>query len=144
MPKVDASLNLKVIILAAGSSSRMGRPKQLLPWGNTTLLEHSLHTVLELESLETLVVLGANFNLIKEHIINYPVTILDNKTWQEGLGNSIAFAVNYICKSSEKVDAVLIVLADQPFIRPSYLKDMMASFQKIKNRFWHLNISIQN
>lgn len=109
----------------------MGSPKQLLKWGNSTLIEHTIKTVLELNPLEVVVVLGANYKLIKKGIDTFSITILNNTTWQEGIGNSIACAANYLKKS--KCDGCLITLADQPLITTNYLKKIIKSFTPNKH-----------
>ncbi len=116
------------LILAAGSSSRMGQPKQLLDWGESTLLDHAIQTALEVNTLEPMVVLGANYNRIEQKINQHSITILENKNWERGLGTSIAFGVNHILNSKLKTEGMLITLADQPFIDSDYLKLMIDNF----------------
>lgn len=124
----NKSHSMVTVVLAAGASKRMGEPKQLLNWGESTLLEHTINTVLQLDSDEVIVVLGANFELVKTKISDYPITILNNLFWEVGLGKSIACAVEYVNKNSPEVDAVMIVLADQPFIDSSHLKQLSRKF----------------
>lgn len=119
--------------MAAGSSSRMGAPKQLLSWKNTTLIENAITNVLQLEPLKSIVVLGANSEQIIPKIEAYPVEIIHNSSWDSGLGNSIAYGVRHIKKNYE-VDAVLVILADQPLIETSYLKEMITLFDVNKNQ----------
>ena len=119
---------IAVFILAAGRSSRMGQPKQLLEWGKGTLLDHAIQTVLKLNAEELIVVLGANYDSIERSIKHFPVTILNNTEWDLGLGKSIACGANYILKSTKKFDGILITLADQPHIDHHFLKVLMDSF----------------
>ena len=120
--------NIAALIMAAGSSSRMGTPKQLLPFKNTTLIENVMSNVLQLRPFKSIVVLGAISEKITPKIETYPVEIIHNLNWGKGLGNSIAFGVNYI-KNNYQTDGVLIVLADQPLIHGSYLKRIIAAFE---------------
>lgn len=115
------------LILAAGSSSRMGRPKQLLPWKNTTLLGH---TILHLRQVvkDVFVVLGANHSAIKSSIVDTNVHIIYNSSWETGMGTSIATAMATI-SNSDKYDAVLIALADQPLLESEYYQKMTANFR---------------
>ncbi|SFC45251.1 molybdenum cofactor cytidylyltransferase [Algibacter lectus] len=126
--------NIVTVVLAAGASTRMRSPKQLLNWGNSTLLEHTLNTVLELNSSEVVVVLGANFEIIQSEIYKYPVTVLNNISWKVGLGKSIAVAVEYIQKLNYKVDGVMIVLADQPLIDSRFLGELCNAFNPNNNQ----------
>jgi len=127
------SKNIATLIMAAGSSSRMGTPKQLLSWKDTTLIENVMSNVLQLEPSKSIIVLGANSEQITPKIEPHPVEIIHNPDWNNGLGNSIAFGVNYI-QNNYKVDGVLIILADQPLIDTSYLKGMIISFEAGKNQ----------
>ena len=112
-------------MLAAGNSSRMGFPKQLLKWKNTTLLQHAINTVKE-EDLEHIVlVLGANSKKIESNIDTNRTMVLINENWGKGLGNSIAFGVKHIMKSLPNIESVLIMLADQPLIDSNYLNRML-------------------
>ena len=110
--------------MAAGSSSRMGAPKQLLKWKNATLIEDVITKALQLNTTKTIVVLGANEDRIIPKIKSYPIEIIHNLEWEKGLGNSIALGVHHI-KNNYQVDGVLVILADQPLINSSYLKGMI-------------------
>jgi len=126
---VSQKTNIAILILAAGDSTRMGTPKQLLKWKNTTLLGHAIETVQKLDTLKLIVVLGANYNLINAKINNYAVEVLVNESWKKGLGSSIAFGVNHLLKSDTKFDAVFIMLVDQPLIDSSYLNKVLDTYE---------------
>tara|TARA_R110002095_G_scaffold176779_1_gene154170 strand:- start:65 stop:670 length:606 start_codon:yes stop_codon:yes gene_type:complete len=128
------SNKIAVVVLAAGSSKRMGKPKQLLKWGNETLITHTIQTALKLNTHEFYVVLGANFQLIEKTINHFPITILNNENWEQGLGTSIACASKHILNQKLKIDAVLFILADQPFITSDYLNKIVSSFSPQKNQ----------
>ncbi len=120
--------NIAVLILAAGRSSRMETPKQLLPWRKTTLLGHAIETTLELDIDQVFVVLGANSELIIPKIESYSIQMIKNTNWQNGLGTSIACGIKYIQKL-KYVNGVLIVLADQPLIDDEHLKELINAFK---------------
>ncbi|AXT21166.1 nucleotidyltransferase family protein [Flavobacteriaceae bacterium AU392] len=126
--------NIAILILAAGASNRMGIPKQLLPWKHTTLLEHTIETVLELNIEHTFVVLGANIKLMSSKIKSYPIEIIHNINWQNGLGSSIASGAKYIRSLKKTFDGILIVLADQPFIDVTHLNTLIESFLNKKHK----------
>lgn len=125
---------IAVVILAAGASKRMGVPKQLLKWGNETLITHTIQTALKLNTDAIYLVLGANFQLIKKTINHFPITILNNENWEQGLGTSIACASQYIQKEKPNIEALLFILADQPFINSDYLNELVSSFAPHKNQ----------
>ncbi|MCH4552876.1 nucleotidyltransferase family protein [Aestuariibaculum lutulentum] len=123
---------IALVILAAGASKRMGNPKQLLPWGDSTLIEHSIKTALKVNGSPVFVVLGANFEILSEQIESYPIEVIYNCDWKQGLGTSISKAVKHITDSNLKFDGILFLLADQPFITTDYLKQMIAHFKPNK------------
>lgn len=120
--------NIAVVVLAAGASKRMGASKQLLKWGNDSLLTHTVQTVLKLKTNKVIVVLGANYKIIENEIKNLPVTILNNEEWEVGIGKSIACAINYIVGINSDIDGVLITLADQPFVNTKFLELMIQNY----------------
>ena len=119
---------IPVLLLAAGSSTRMGRPKQLLPWGNTSLIEHQIKTLLATGNPLN-VVLGSDSDLILPTIEKYRVTIFYNKNWERGMGSSISFGISQIMREYPKADGVLICLLDQPLVTAAYLAKMLGTFQ---------------
>jgi molybdenum cofactor cytidylyltransferase len=120
---------IAILIPAAGASRRLGSPKQLLKWGDSTLISHAIETAEELDQKEIVVVLGAHYDKIKSEIDNKSVQILKNEDWKNGLGSSIAVGLNYLYKSCNLYDAVLVLLTDQPLILPLYLKMMIEKFR---------------
>lgn len=108
----------------------MGQPKQLLKWGSTTLLGHTIETAIELKVKEVVVVLGAHLDRIQKEVKDYPVKISHNKSWKNGLGSSIALGFNHLAYSPFEYDAVLIMLADQPLISTSYFQSMLDHYKR--------------
>ena len=126
--------NIAIVILAAGASKRMGKPKQLLKWGEGTLICHSIKIASEVNPKNIYIVLGAHFEFIKNNIETSNVTILNNIHWEKGLGTSIACAVEHLQNSKSNVDGVLITLCDQPLITSDFLKLLVSKFQSGKNQ----------
>jgi molybdenum cofactor cytidylyltransferase len=124
---------IPILLLAAGSSSRMGQPKQLLPWEENTLIEHQIQTLLKTEHPVN-VVLGSNPNLIIPVIEKFPVTIAINTDWESGMGSSISFGINKMIQKFQDASGVLITLLDQPMITSSYIKKMLAAFSPNSNQ----------
>lgn len=114
-----------ILILAAGASSRMQTPKQLLKIGDQTLLELVLEKAKALASLPIYCVLGANADLIQEEISTENVAFIINKNHSKGLSTSIVAGINYLTKNAPFVDCLLILLADQPDIDLQYLENLV-------------------
>ncbi|MFT6934112.1 MAG: molybdenum cofactor cytidylyltransferase [Maribacter sp.] len=117
--------------MAAGESSRMKGIKQVLPWKGSTLLGHTLKTLLRVQKEHLFMVLGANSELIKteSELASKPVTLIKNERWQNGLGSSISFGVDYVLKQQHRFDGILICLADQPLLTSAYYTEMLELFK---------------
>ncbi len=118
---------IKGLMLAAGSSSRMGSPKQLLPWGKSTLIEHCISVAKQSKLDSLLVVLGAQAAAIKDSIQSLDVDIAVNDDWASGMASTITTGLDWL-SSSDKLDGILIMLADQPFIRKEDFDTMINAF----------------
>jgi len=123
--------NIAVLIMAAGESSRMKGIKQLLPWQGSTLLVHTLKTLLSVQKEHLFMVLGANSEFIKTKsaLTSQPVTLIENKAWQNGLGSSISCGIDYVLKQQQQFDGILICLADQPLLTSAYYTALLARFK---------------
>ncbi|MEO1012853.1 MAG: nucleotidyltransferase family protein [Bacteroidota bacterium] len=119
-----------VLILAAGGATRMGRPKQLLPWKQTTLLGQVIAHAKGLEHVDIHVVLGAQAAKIREAMPVSGIDFVVHSGWQLGLGSSIAIGVRHICQKNPDCKAVLLLLGDQPFLDTVYLRSLVSTFQK--------------
>ena len=119
-------MKISILILAAGNSSRLGQPKQLVEFEGQTLIERITHTALSV-SEEVLVVLGANIELIKPKLEAFldRINVIENPNWQAGMGTSISLGVDNLALKSE---AILILLVDQPLISQVLLQNMMQTF----------------
>ena len=89
---------LGAILLAAGASTRMGCVKLLLPWKNSTLLEHSIEQLKESGIDLFVVVLGANQDIILEKVNFDGIDVVVNSQWQKGMATSIASGVSFLLK----------------------------------------------
>jgi molybdenum cofactor cytidylyltransferase len=124
-------MNIICLILAAGSSSRLGRPKQLLKYRRKTLIENAVSTVLSAGISQVYVVLGSDFEMIKDTISYLPVNIIHHENWQEGIGSSIRTGVSFI-ENGNHADAILIMLCDQPKVNSDHLKTLIQCYLKQK------------
>ncbi len=120
--------DIAILILAAGSSSRMGKTKQLLPWKNTSLLGNAIKTAKASKASEVVVVLGAKATHIRETLADTATVFLENKDWAKGMGTSISCGVKYYLNNTTALKGVLIMLSDQPLINTSYLNRMIDAF----------------
>jgi len=122
---VIESTNIGVVILAAGSSSRLGRPKQLLKYQNKTLLQRIIDTVITLNFTTSVVVLGAHADQIREAVNFESVTAVYNGHWSEGIASSIRVGVEESIKLNDSLKSILFVLSDQPFVSSKLIQRLI-------------------
>ncbi len=119
------STNISVVILAAGSSSRLGRPKQLMEYQNKTLLQHVIDAVTPFHFTPSILVLGANGDQIHESINPKNVTVFNNENWSEGIASSIRLGVSESMKLNDSLAGILFLLSDQPFLSKELIEELI-------------------
>lgn len=116
-----------LLLLAAGASRRMGRPKALLPWGSQPLIQHQLAT-LEPLGQPLFVVLGAYGEEIRRAIGPRAVQLVENPDWPTGMNSSIAAGTRAIMAAHPDAAGLLICPVDQPLLQSDYLANMLHRF----------------
>ena len=117
-----------VIILAAGNSSRLGRPKQLLPYRGKTLLTHTTTEALNAGLHPVVVVTGAFQEEVSDSLHGQSVDIIFNPAWEEGMASGIVAGLSNLLSLHPDVDAVIITVCDQPFISSALLLQLVGTF----------------
>lgn len=123
----DGALRCGVVILAAGASTRMGTPKQLLELGGRTLLVRTIEAALASAAWPIVVVLGAHAEKIRPSLARLPVLITENAAWPEGMASSIREGVTTLQQFSRRLDAALIALCDQPAFSADVIAQLVAA-----------------
>ena len=118
---------ISAILLAAGESKRMGRPKQLLEWQGKTLIERSLESLSNSAADEIILVLGHEADRIKETLTALPIKIAINPDYKQGMASSLRRGLLAMDPGSE---AFLVLLADQPGIGPEIINTLIRAFQQ--------------
>ena len=117
------------IILAAGKSTRMGEPKQLLRLGERTVLERTLENVRAAGVEEIVLVLGSSAATIQRQLPSSTfegIKVVVNQAWGQGMASSLREGLAAL---SPQIDGALIVLADQPFLRPATLDQIVDRYR---------------
>jgi len=114
-----------IIILAAGDSSRLGQPKQLLKYRENTLLQHALDAAEEASAMYKVLVLGADQELIQKRIELGSVYLTVNPDWEEGMSSSLNLALKHLLFKKPDLDQIVTVLSDQPFITSSLINALI-------------------
>ncbi len=122
--------NIPIIILAAGSSSRMGQSKQLLPWDKKTVIEQVIINALEANPIELIVVIGAKAIELEKILKKNSVTVIHNSQWKAGMATSIQAGVEYV--KQKDYPAALITLADIPTLPSSHYSTLIRVFSSSK------------
>ena len=122
-----SSGSVALLLLAAGASSRMGRPKQLLPYHGRTLLRHAAETALAAGCSPIVLVTGALHDELVNEVADLPIQAAHNCEWQTGMASSIRTGLAAVALVQPA--AVLIMLTDQPLVTPELLKQLLAQQQ---------------
>ena len=113
---------VSAVVLAAGMSRRMGTPKELLRIDGETILERTLKNVRASAAGEIVLVLGHAADSVEKEISTDRVKIVHNQNYQQGMGTSLRAGLAAV---DARASAALIVLADQPFVRPETLNQLI-------------------
>ncbi len=118
-----------LIILAAGESRRLGRPKQLLSYKDSSLLQRSIDMTKRTYCEPKFLILGAYADKIKKEINSEGIEIIINSDWKEGIASSIRTGLSTIIENHPSVEHVLFLLSDQPYLTADHLEELIAKHQ---------------
>jgi molybdenum cofactor cytidylyltransferase len=121
---------LPAIILAAGASRRLGRPKQLVPVAGETLLARTIRIVRESGAEPVIVVLGAHHESIASSVDLSRVQSVTNPNWEQGIATSIHAGIQALLNRDRDAEALLLLVCDQPKLKADHLRALMAAYQQ--------------
>lgn len=121
-----AQENTGIIILAAGNSSRLGQPKQLLDYQGRTLLRHTVEQALAVSSRVIVVTGFENSGINKQ---TGAAGTVQNENWQEGMASSIHKGLNEMLSKYPETGDCLITVCDQPHIDASVFSELIEERQ---------------
>lgn len=122
MSSVD---KIGIIILAAGSSSRLGQPKQLLKYHGKSLLQNAIDAAVNADADDVIIVLGANAEQVSKEIDKVKAVTIINSEWEEGMASSIRNGLNELLFISPSTDAVILMVCDQPYVSSNLINDLI-------------------
>ena len=122
---MKTTAKIGVIILAAGSSSRLGYPKQLVEFKGITLLQHSIDIAESLEFDVKILVLGAKEEEINKKINRRNFEVMINENWKEGMSTSIRKGLSEALKLDKELGHILILLSDQPLVTKDKIEELI-------------------
>lgn len=121
-------MNIAIIILAAGASTRMGQPKQLLPYQGRSLLQHTVESAIASLCQPVIVVLGANAQQISTQVNQDLVQIVENPQWNLGMSTSIRSGISALNHYSQNIEAAVITVCDQPYISTEMINNLISAY----------------
>lgn len=141
---MNTSLSTAAIILAAGSSSRMGggRHKLLLPLDDRPVLAHVIDASLASQARPIIVVLGHQSELVRSQIkpytLHHDIALIENPLYQQGMSTSLRTGIQTLLTNDYRndashyhVDSALIVLGDQPLITPRIIDTLISTYRTV-------------
>ncbi len=114
--------NIGAVILAAGGSSRLGRPKQLLNFRGETLIARAIRAAAEARCRPIVVVTGDAGDAIRNEIRDTSAVVVENVDWRSGLGTSIRAGMRSLIDSN---DAVMLMTCDQPLVETALIAELI-------------------
>jgi len=117
---------IAAVVLAAGGSTRMGQAKQLLPIAGQPMVRRAAQTVCQAGLAQVVVVVGAQAEPVAEALAGLPVQIVVNEAWAAGLSTSVRAGLEAL---RPEIQAVLMVLADQPALSTGLLEKLVARYE---------------
>lgn len=124
--------SIAIVILAAGASSRMGVPKQLLRHRGRTLFRHAVEAALGSICRPVVAVLGAHAEQVRLEVGGLPVRIVVNQHWAEGLSSSIRAGIEALAAEADPPEAVVLTLCDQPFVCSDNIDGLVTAYRSTK------------
>ncbi len=118
---------IAAVILAAGASTRFGKPKQLLDWGGVPLLAHVADVTLNAGLEPAIVVLGCQAEAARAALGHRPVHVVMNWRWEEGMSTSVQVGLAALPPTT---DAAIFLQCDQPLITPDLLRAIVNRFEE--------------
>ncbi|KAF2327720.1 nucleotidyltransferase family protein [Flavobacterium daemonense] len=119
-----------IVILAAGNSSRLGQPKQLLGYKDSTLLKNTIAEASLVHDLKIIVVTGANNQLIEEELDPSRIKIVFNPEWESGMSSSIVYGLKKLIDLYPETENCIFAVCDQPYVSSLIFENLIEEHYK--------------
>ncbi len=123
-------MKIGVVILAAGAASRMGKAKMLLPFKEHSILLHILQEVKAIHPASICLVTGKYQHEIETALDKDLVPIVQNDHWSNGMAGSIKLGLANLLQNQPLLDAVILVVSDQPFLDRTVLTNLLDVYKQ--------------
>ena len=118
------------IVLAAGQSKRMGRPKMNLAWGETTVIGQVVSTLLQAGLQEIVVVTGGARHEVETSLAGYPVRLVFNPDYEQG--EMVSTFQAGLTALGDEIEAALVTLGDQPQIERGVVESVVDAYRRTR------------
>jgi molybdenum cofactor cytidylyltransferase len=130
---MSATDDCAAILLAAGASTRLGQPKQLVQIEGETLLRRTTRLAIESACSPVFVVLGGNAASFLPEIRDLRATVLLNNEWRSGMASSLKLGINAALAANPQMRNILALVCDQPRLDPPLLQSLLATHRSVRN-----------
>ena len=118
------------VVLAAGASTRMGRPKQLLQFGGEAMLRRAASVALKAGCRPVVVVTGADAAASRKALRGLNVREAENQQWESGISSSVRVGIEALVTANPRTAAVVLMLCDQPFVTREIIAQLVAAHRE--------------
>lgn len=122
--------DMAIVLLAAGSSSRMGSPKQLIDFQGKKLIQIVLERLLACRCFPTIAVLGANARNIAPYCEYHGLSVIQNPNWQTGMASSIRCGLEFVETMFPDVAHIMLALVDQPMVEAEHYHALVEASER--------------
>ena len=120
------------VILAAGESSRFGRPKQLVQFRGKSLVRRVVDAAKDANCSAIVVVLGSRREQIERELKETAAIVAENEDWRRGIGSSIRVGVESAVNQAPDIEAIVLLTCDQPFLKTDTIERLITTREKTK------------
>ncbi len=125
-------LNIGAVILAAGESSRFGRPKQLIQFRGKGLVRRMVYAARKARCSATVVVISGHHKEVERELKAESVIMVENKNWRLGIGTSICAGMRRLIEEAPTLEAVVLLVCDQPLVDARTIARLITLREKTK------------
>ena len=118
-------MKVAAVVLAAGGSTRFGKPKQLAVFRGETFVRHITRAAIGAGCAPVVVVVGDDAAEITSELFGLPVSIVTHRQWSNGVGSSIVLGIQHAIGSGPRLESAILFTCDQPFVNAATLKEII-------------------
>jgi molybdenum cofactor cytidylyltransferase len=122
--------NIAAIVLAAGASTRLGQPKQLIEFKGETLIRRAANAVIDAGCDPVLVVTGCESERVVRELDGTAAHPIHNPHWPSGIGSSLRAGIAALQSSHPQIEAVVIVVCDQPYMNADIIRLLIDTWHR--------------